>query len=112
LKSSRARSDDARKNPLLLPPHGRLGASSSCGMIATQHVKRAVDHESKHFLSRWNPLSMGIFPRYLRADINVPDNRAALSSASEAERNHVRGTMVTQEAPVQLGDCSPPNESD
>jgi hypothetical protein len=81
-------------------------------MIATQHVKRPVNHESKHFLSRGDALLSRIFPRNLGANINIPDNRTALSSASKSERDHVRDTMVTQEAPVQLGDCRPPHESD
>jgi hypothetical protein len=81
-------------------------------MIATQDVKRPVNHKSKHFLSRCDSLLSRIFPRNLWTDINVPDNRAAFSRASEAERNHVRGTVVTKEPAVQLGDCCPSNESD
>ena len=81
-------------------------------MIATQNVKSAVHHKAEDFLSRRNALASCIFPRNLGADINVPDDRAALSRASEAERNHICGTVVTQEAPVQLGDCGPPDESD
>jgi hypothetical protein len=71
-------------------------------MIATQYVECAVDHETEDLLPCGNSLLAGIFPRNLGADINVPDNRAALPRTAEAERNHVRGTIVTKEAPVQL----------
>jgi hypothetical protein len=71
-------------------------------VIVTKNVKRAVDYEAQQLLSSRYVLSVGVFPRNLSANVDIPHYGAAFPNPAESERNHVGRSMVPEVAMVQL----------
>src|SRR5688500_14952728 len=111
-KSASSFSDDTSEDPLLLAPHLRGGARRRIRMLVPQYVERPVNHQAQDLLSSRYTLSARIVAGDLRTDVNVPDDSTALSDSSQAKRDDVSGTFVSEVASIEGRDRRAPNERD
>ena len=65
-------------------------------MVVAKDVQSTVDYEAQQFLARGDALRPSIRTSDIRADVNIADHSAALSSAGETKRNDIGWTAMLQ----------------
>ena len=81
-------------------------------MIVSEDMKCPMHHESEQLLARRDALTARINASDVRANVNIANDRAALSPACESKGDDVSRSAMSEVFLVYSGNRCPANERD
>ena len=80
----------------LPPPHGRVDAARTLGMIAAHDVEHAMHDQTHRLLAGGHTVTLRVRPSDGRRDVDVTDERSPAPGPVERERDDVGRTIDAQ----------------
>src|ERR687895_1893098 len=97
---------------LLTSPHRRRDSGVVFCVIVAEHVKRAVDDESRQLFANGHTIIARRCASDLWRNVHVTDHRPALPLAREAECDDVRRPRAAEVLPIERGYTAIADERD